>query len=136
MSDSEIIIAVAKLDGWEWYYIERTQNLFQLKNPNGQCVAADEDPSTTVNTFVHLLPKYTTSRDAIIPVIEKLGMASSDPSDYPRWQFTGYLAEEMGLQFWKNGSFVGGPDFGWEILMATPRQLSIALLKSTDNWRD
>lgn len=86
------------------------------------------------------LPNYTTSRDAIIPVIEKLKndrQRSSNPGDYPTWCFSGDLLELLDIQLYDNGSPLKAPfDVAWQIVTATPRQLCTALLKATGKWKE
>ena len=62
MTDQEIIIEIAELDGWEF-----DPHANGLKNPNPIL------PSQYVVLGINHpnIPKYLSSRDAIVPVIEK-----------------------------------------------------------------
>lgn len=114
MSDNEIIIAVAKLDG---YTINGPSN--DPSEPEGWCWDGKGN-----NCWFHEL-EYLTSRDTIIPVIEKVVTQHED--------FQRYLMMEtktsIGYGQCNGTAFVIN-------ICATPRQLCIALLKATGNWKD
>lgn len=121
MSDEEIILAVAKLDGWEEVlnesaWVNLMPHLSHKKFWRGQ--------------VEQRLSKYLTSRDAIIPVIEKC--CSKDK--YDKGNFIQTIRNEREKEYQNLIS-----DY-WHIfdvvLCATPRQLCIALLKATGNWKD
>ncbi len=118
MTDTEIIIEVAKLDGWikeDWGWV------YPLPGDK-QEVYQHKDFPVGLN--------YTTSRDAIIPVIEKV-LNSAHLTD----QFLVELCVQVGTPHMSCG------DAFWKIrcptllVLATPRQLCIALAKATGRWK-
>lgn len=111
MTDSEVIIEVAKLDGWDVHHPNLITSSV-IGFPPGSESIDDWKP----------LPNYLTSRDAIMPVIEKCKPIIGNNQD----MFVSYLWREMGL---KAGDCV------FEAFLATPRQLCIALLKATGKWK-
>jgi len=114
MTDIEIIIAVAKLDGFappsgneRWNYNNQFAPYSISVDDLSGCKRWIDKP-------------YLHSRDAIIPVIEKQGPEAIKaivgwltPSDMS------YSLDEIG-----------------QVLLSTPRQLCIALLKATKNWKE
>lgn len=112
MTDTEIIIAVAKLDGWSEH--ETSPNMFVYKGVNGEAL-------------LHSRPhefKYLTSRDAIVPVIEKC-----INTDAIQTNFNYKLYELLPRKTADGNAFT----YVMAVL-AKPRELSIALLKATGNY--
>lgn len=109
MNDEQITIEVAKLNGWKSY----SPGDF---NPTVRW----EKNGSVVQTLD--LPEYLYSRDAIIPVIEKV----VTPELEMVWVFFFAMLDEQ-----REDSFCGT-----SYLFATARELCIALLKSTGNWKD
>jgi hypothetical protein len=123
MTDDQIIIEVAKLDGWldvkeytyKYDYMGETGELKQLQ---GRSEA----------NLGHLvgLPKYLESRDAIVPVIEK-------QSKKVRVLIARALSE---IVLGRSRTWVTWlEDDIADLFLATPRQLCIALLKACGKWR-
>lgn len=113
MNDTEIIIEVAKLA-----FGEEPDQHFGGKlhfHGTGQGV-------TYIDEF-----QYLTSRDAIVPVIEKnnhIAMSIIHELDKLRDESNQNLdIPSCGLEWWL-------------LCKSTPRQLCIALLKATDKWRE
>lgn len=111
MSDNEITIEIAKLDGWKF---------------DGEKLYTDADPQhISVECF-----DYLTSRDASVPVIEKVCcMPTTVGTSELRADFIAYLANSIGnCEPPRNQYF--------ELVCATPRQLCIALLRATGKWKE
>lgn len=94
MTDQQLIIAVAKLDG----------KLTSSVNENNTCFCEECVAEKELN--------YLTSRDAIIPVIEK----QSDTVQYNTLLQLSVVA--------------------YKVIVQSPRALSIALVKATGNWEE
>src|SRR5262252_9575508 len=120
MTDTEIIIEVAKLDGWHLLDSDETDTYY----PGGLRTVrkkmwhqSETNPLFLQGLRQDELPHYLTSRDAIVPVIEKLKNDknwSSNPGDYPTWMFSGYLLQELNLQLWDNGEQLSVPvEIAW-----------------------
>jgi hypothetical protein len=119
MTDTEIIKAIAELDGWKGIHGSTHPVGFEGYNP-----------STGV---LEHLPNYLTSRDAIVPVIEK-------QRTYNQFFFCDFQKELVKV--------VQGREPDWnkldyptsisafESIVATPRQLCKALLRSTNKRKD
>lgn len=114
MNDNQILIEVAKLDGWT------------------KCACGDEHcgawfPPGGGDAELGVSSLYLTSRDAIIPLLVKLGQKE-------KVLFLNDLRELVGENKPRNKA--GTPivsDF--DLIVATPRQLCIALLKATGKFR-
>lgn len=123
MTDEQLIIAVAKLDNWvreeSEHPIFKSRIIWWIKHTG------------TFERRIPLieLPPYLTSRDAIIPVIEKVvkptkQITSTRFSDILMNELEGYTDTIYG-------------DFEIkQMLFATPKQFSIALVKATGNWTE
>lgn len=111
MTNEEIIIEVAKLDGIK-------QNFHWLHYPDQQI---PDGYMLSDGTLVKELHSYLTSRDAIIPVIEKLSLPEQIQ-----------LMRHLHIEF--RAGVASWTDF--KILTASPRQLCIALLKATGKWKE
>jgi hypothetical protein len=98
MSEQEQIKAIAELDGW--YDCQ--------KSGSGQWVGVK-------NKTWGAIPGYTTSWDAIVPVIEK------QPS-HTKSEIYGWL-----VKWWSQ--------LGWSEL-STPEQFCEAILRSTRKWKE
>lgn len=98
MTNQDIVIAIAKLDG------------FTLNASVGQ----------------EAYPPYLTSRDAIIPVIEKHVNTKDEV-----WNFSVNLSKIL-TEADEDYLELSPVDY----ITATARQLSIALLKATGNWME
>lgn len=122
MTDTQLIIAVAKLD-----------------DPNKitwVTIDAMNHPVPEPYWWIHPdCKKYLTSRDAIIPVIEKVFSKITCHSFF----------DTLGIECAKDTADVDGQyeyqgDGSyyeqWLIFKATPKQLSIALVKATGNWTE
>lgn len=109
MSDDEILIEVAKLDGWRVYPTDNPCR-FQKEFPSGFS-------DLTFDAMCVQCP-YLTSRDAIVPVIEKQFSNDTQRSDFICT--LGDVCRSENKNWW-----------AWTTLTATPRQLCIALLKAT-----
>lgn len=117
MTDNEIIIAVAKLDGWTGVQYNSSES-FSTSGIIGIF------PSSNTGRF-EIVPPYLTSRDAIIPVIKKhrgyhgriawsLCISNENADEKESWTIEDCIT----------------------ILTATPKQLCIALLKATGKWEE
>jgi hypothetical protein len=107
MTLDQITIAVAELDGIDitcW---------------------TDPDASAVIHYYPPAKP-YTTSRDAIIPVIEKQLMTEETRDSDKLSRFWDYLNEQN--DFFEEWGHCG-------MLIATPLQLCTALLKATGKWK-
>lgn len=111
MTDEQIIIALAKLDGYELQtrgdgtYWHPVHNKYFLK---------------------HEMPQYLTSRDAIIPVIEKLVNTKDEV-----WNFSVNLSKVL-TEKDEDYQELSPVDY----ITATPKQFCIALLKATGKWEE
>ena len=110
MTDQEIIIEVAKLDGW-------TCNNSTWFSPSGSSNACYKDDMTLIPDE-DVLPRYLDSRDAIIPVIEKQGRHFS-------------LADVLYETCRKNHE-----DRDMAFILSNARELCIALLKAKGKWKE
>ena len=105
MKPQDIIKAIAELDGWK-------------PNPiAGGMYPPDLHPAVNINKVFELSP-YLTSRDAIVPVIEKQDLVTKS-----NWL---YILSDMVYHQHKNTYLVS--------LFVTPSQLCEALLRSTGKW--
>lgn len=119
MTDQEIIIEVAKLDGWIYH---PAQDVYQKE-------FSDRTRHVSTPLVEKHLGSYLTSRDAIIPVIEKQGLGI-------KYTLGWKLSEELNFD---EESLSDVDNLGYrftDILCATPRQLCIALLKASGNWKE
>lgn len=122
MKEQDIIKAVAELDGWQdikeyCYTYDFAGERGEFKKTQGR------DPSNLgeLNNLKH----YTTSRDAIVPVILK---AINTPELEMRFNYALYdivnVSQKTHAETYINA------------VLATPEQLCKALLRSTDKWKD
>lgn len=124
MTDQSLIIAVAKLDGWTWKQENETQFLFS--HASSTFVSHDRQFVSSMIHCITMLPHYLTSRDAIIPVIEK-----ALTKDVQWFNFFLNLGKECRERF----PIQADPLINYKlVLLATARQLSIALVKATGKW--
>lgn len=119
MTDTSIIIEVAKLDGW--IREEKTHPRFYTR-----IVHWIKRIGTFERKIVESeLPPYITSRDAIIPVIER----HDEVSYCLMHELRMILTDDLGCESPKEIN-------EWDMLTATPKQLCIALLKATGKWKE
>lgn len=111
MKDQDIIKAVAELDG-KWQHLKK-------------CGWSDE---VCCEELMKWSKNYTHSRDAIIPVIEKLRY----PSTEVQWKI--FQMELSVIIVKENHVGVDSVSHVFELICATPRQLCEALLKATGKW--
>lgn len=125
MTDTEIIIEVAKLDGLKltWDFDNIINGTFYSEKPRRGGYIRDLS--------------YLTSRDAIVPVVEKLW---NHDSGFAK-DFICYLYEEHShpecVEIDLTDAF--GEDLHsitLVLLLSTSRQLCIALLKATGKWKE
>ena len=119
MTPIEIQIEVAKLDGWEMF---RPNVMIHKWGGNKIQAEASVDSET--------IQRYTTSRDAIVPVIIKICDTFSSKSC-----FLLYLKKELGISI-SEDSYYSIYALFQLVMEATPLQLCIALLKACGKWRD
>jgi hypothetical protein len=117
MKPQDIIKAIAKLDGWtrkpEFDYLAQLPTW----DPRKILEQWEKDGSLTDK-----LPPYLTSRDAIVPVIEK--------QDYgTQLRFIRELAKIVIADRWHERE-----NYAMQLLKATPFQLCEALLRATNKW--
>ena len=119
MTDTELTIEIAKLDGWE----QKGEAWTKVGRPYVRGLS---------------MFNYLTSRDAIMPVIEKQIGTSFIYND------KAYRFVEA-LDFQINGKITGHSVDGlptvyviapWSFMLASPRQLCVALLKATGKWKE
>lgn len=103
MSDEELLIEVAKLDGKEYH------------KPTEEEVKR--------GSYYQYEPDYLTSRDAVVPVIEKQFSNDTQRSDFICT--LGDICRSENKNWW-----------AWTTLTATPRQLCLALLKATGRYKE
>lgn len=117
ITDQQIIIEVAKLDGFE----EHPKHHYYFRNGdiNGERVLDSFK-------FPEFAPNYLTSRDAIIPVIEKVVNTKEDV-----WNFSVNLSKIL-TDTDEDYQELSPVDY----LLSTPKQLSTALLKATGKWTE
>ncbi len=120
MTDQELIIEVAKLDGWE----QRECFEQSFSDPMGQVSVGLR--WCRGSTIARRLPDYLESRDAIVPVIEKQGPIA-------RVQLIDFLCEYK-FEHYDGGDQMSQSDAA-ELIISTPRQLCIALLKATGKYK-
>lgn len=128
MTDEQIIIAIAKLDGWEQG--EMDTHWFSKLNVESGNYSRETGDS---------LPPYLNSRDAIIPVIKKQNFTEE------QWEtFLIFCVPEE--KDWIACNVIWNDKSGklqqsrlpraYRILVTlTAKQLSIALLKATNNYK-
>lgn len=114
MTDNQIIIEVSKLDGW----IEPHVIAFSVRGYRQQ--PKDYPESTDIS---QLVPNYLTSRDAIIPVIEKQYKGNTQPTSFME---TLWVSLNEQSNFFDEHGHTG-------MLFSTPKQLCIAFLKAMGN---
>lgn len=124
MTDEQITIAVAKLDGW--LDVKEYTYTYDYAGEQGSYKRIQGRSLANLGHFVGL-PAYLTSRDAIIPVIEsQLG------DNEERWsKFLHELGKLVGFHL---GMEVPRWNLMKRFMFATPRQLCIALLKETNQY--
>jgi len=129
MTDQEIIIEVAKLDGFEV-----TEKQTQFNTRTIHFVRFTGHPLEQRLVLCEL-PSYLTSRDAIIPVIENWFKED--------WSIGNRLVDNLfELHSCPEGSadltdvYNTSAQVTCALLLSTPRQLSIALLKATRKWEE
>src|SRR5690349_24709405 len=115
MTDTEIIIEVAKLDGWKYPKDEEANDWTWISN----------EDTKRHDCLLGQLKCYLTSRDAIIPVIEK--QLTDDPMVEDRF-LTKFNAAVRSLKPNNKQMMLS--------IFLTPRQLCIALLKATGRWKE
>lgn len=120
MTDIEIIIAVAKLDGFappsgneRWNYNNQFAPYSISVDDLSGCKRWIDKP-------------YLHSRDAIIPVIEKQDATTKTHLIYGIHHQVNIVDEN---EPWHTDDIVS-------ILLATPRRLCIALLEATKKWKE
>lgn len=111
MTDQQLIIAVAKLDG----------KLTSSVNENNTCFCEECVAEKGLN--------YLTSHDAIIPVIEK--QSEEIQAHVWFWIVSKYIPQLRSLN-----DVVAINLLPAIIRKATPKQLSIALVKATGKWEE
>ncbi len=116
MTDQEIIIEVAKLDGFE--------DLDYLKKQTSDLARFWHGAKEGENKWTEL-PNYITSRDAIVPAIEK---------NCKTWDLQDKFLVALNEQIVATEHSSEG-DIQWLTILATPRQLCIALLKATGKYK-
>ncbi len=138
MTDNEIIIAVAKIAGFKWcdhvwgsvaHNTRGSGRNVVITGSNKwcqKCGAGYNDDGTII--AISQLPNYLTSRDAIIPVIEKVCMTKPN------------LRYEFGIQLSrvKFDAYALQIDYDQAFQLyieATPLQLCTALLKAKGLWK-
>lgn len=138
MNDTKLIIAVAKLDG--------------LCEPNKckpsieqlETILSDTRPKVIVsiepNGEVRAYPNYLTSRDAIIPVIEKQVLTEEQWEVFLRYCIPDEADWIACNKVWRDSKFQLQqsrlPRAFRLLVLLTAKQLSIALVKSTGNWTE
>jgi len=130
MTDHELIIEVAKLDGWSEpfefkppLYADEPDRLFGVAPgwDNKSLSNILRKDLTGLEEARHIVPDYLHSRDAIIPVIEK----HLRKGNYNHFDTVNAFRHEF-----------GDPCTWQDIICASPRQLSVALLKATGKWKE
>ena len=127
MTDEQIVIEVAKLDGWK-----HCQSNTELCNKwwGGKPIGVsplNERFNNEEHAFWEI-PNYINSRDATVPVIEK--WANNNMVDFSN--FVCCLRHELKL----DSEFELVTADIWFCLTATPRQLCIALLRATGKYKE
>lgn len=121
MTDQDLIIAVAKLDGWEfWTHPEGSPKLAKARDREQRDYWTSQGCFTIETNFGVLpknIPDYLTSRDAIIPVIEK------QPDSVIATVCMHLIADKQHRE-------------GFRLLLSKPKQLAIALVKATGGWKE
>jgi hypothetical protein len=120
MNDPEIIIEVAKLDG----FFEDEKFISPGGFLQGVRIIGDDAGYERV-------PDYLKSRDAIIPVIEKICGQDCDK----RKSFGMSLLCQL-YPMGGDYSSLCVEDVNFSLIVATARQLCVALLKATGKWRE
>lgn len=115
MTDTEIIIEIAKLDGLASYSFPRGHPQYGTTG----CY---------INKFggVSEMPYYLNSRDAIIPVIEK---HITNPDIEHTFNYA--LYDSLPKEDWDKNAMTYVM-----AVKATARQLSVALLKTSGKWKE
>ena len=125
MNKDEQIKALAELDGFEWYsFWYQDQDESHPRKAGKGKNKGDFNELSKTGSYDDELPPYLTSRDSIIPVIEKM------PTEN-RMEFINILEDiaytkEFG-NYW---------DVQFAIITATPQQLAEALLRATSKWKE
>jgi hypothetical protein len=128
MTLDQITIAVAELDGW------KKDNSAKSCHPKGAVWSDPHNECRTYdceeNEFPNVWKAYLTSRDAIIPVIEKQTITFKDT--------TIFITELTKAVGWNDNiqESVIHHTWAWYLIKATPLQLCTALLKATGKWKD
>lgn len=137
MTDTEIIIEVAKLDGW----LNKPPVNYESKHPlawwfHPSLHAEANERGIGYPNSAEILPTYLTSRDAIVLVIEKVWRSLLNGNE-PTLESEGFL-----VTFGELCEQLCHDEVSWSItpvyrfVLMKPRQLCIALLKATGKWRE
>lgn len=132
--------ALAELDGWFFKSRQKPDSGSVMEHfwfspddditPKIRCVTQTMIPSGRQvgnicgDNLISILPPYLTSRDAIVPLVEKFINKG--------WAYTQFLNKVLGIN--KLNSTLLGMQAA--VLVATPEQLAEALLRSTDRWTE
>lgn len=126
MSEQEILIEVAKIDGWK--LIQKDVQVWACTDYDG----SGEYQNKTVPMYendgafkkLENLPRYTTSHDAILPVVGRQDMTT---------EFTKKFMDHLNLEI----KWSPSRDLNMLLMLtATPLQLCTALLKAKGVWRE
>ena len=123
LTDLQLIRLCAEMDGYTQDEKPDFHSNFWLRK-DGKEIGGDCEPNP-INTLSHLLPKYLTSYDAIIPLIVKW---CGDNAVY-KGRFIGCLFQVLGSNVppsWYCELPIGSLT-AFALIEATPRQLTIAL---------
>ena len=114
MNESEQIKAIAELDGFDKEPTKPRTAIWGLSHNKPEW------------NFIHQLPRYLESRDAIVPVIEKLTYIG-------KTQVVDFLCDLM-LEGYDGSDYVKQSDVPL-LLCASPAVICEALLRSTGRWK-
>lgn len=117
MTDEQIIIAVSKLDGWTECERKGYEGFWMPSD-----YVYDKSPYSKLKLLIEL-PPYLTSRDAIVPVIEKQITTEE-------------LMEKFGMCLISHNPKMTTVEFFKVVMFSTPRKLCVALLKAIGNFKE
>lgn len=142
-NEKNAVIAV-ELEGAKWLYAPESDSPRRFLVMPGELVLTSErcddfpfQPCADMEVPIAWewccgVPNYCTDKDAANRAALKLpegNMASSNPSDYPRWTFVWHLCRlAQGVKLFDNGEFVGNDDSLFALATASPAAVTDALL--------
>lgn len=131
LTDRELDIAISIALG-KWMPLPEVQDPKSLWDDIAFAKLINSDPP--------MMPYYSTSLDDMHKIEKLLPPldipVSSNPSDFPSWEYGWNLSQVLGLRLYDNGKWIGS-HIGWlPLVMATARQKAEAFLKTMEDYNE